>query len=331
MKKRSLTGIKPTGEVHIGNYLGMLKPALELQKSYECLYFIADLHALTTERDPKALASQTLDITAIWIALGLDIEKNILWRQSDVPLVTELTWYLNCVTGVGLHQKSHAYKDSLSKGDDPNMGLFNYPALMAADILLFESEIVPVGKDQKQHVEFARDMAGSFNSLFGENLLRLPEPLIREEVMVIPGIDGQKMSKRYGNTIPLFSSEKNLRKKVMAITTDSSEMEDPKEINDTLFGQYFSLFATEDQYQDLRTRMLNGGLGWGHAKQELFEVINSQLKDSREKFFELRANEDYLWSALSHGAKKAFEIAEPVLNRVRKAVGNRPYQFNLKS
>ena len=330
MTKRSLTGIKPTGDVHLGNYLGMLKPALELQKSYECYYFIADLHALTTERDPKALESQTLDITAIWVALGLDLKNHILWRQSDVPLVTELAWYLNCVTGVGLHQKSHAYKDVIAKGGDPNMGLFNYPALMAADILLYDPDVVPVGKDQKQHVEFTRDMAGSFNSLFGEDCLKLPEPLIREEVMIIPGTDGQKMSKRYGNIIPLFASEKAMRKKVLGITTDSSEMDDPKEINDTLFGQYFALFSTPEQYEDLRGRMLKGGLGWGHAKDELFQLINDQLKDSREKFNELRADEDALWKILEDGAKRAFAIGQPVLDRVRAAVGNRPFAYSFK-
>ena len=331
MKKRSLTGIKPTGDVHLGNYLGMLRPALELQDSYECLYFIPDMHALTTQRDPEALKSIVLDITAVWIALGLDIEKHILWRQSDVPQVAELTWYLNCVTGIGLHQKSHAYKDAVAKGDDPNMGLFNYPALMAADILLFDPDIVPVGKDQKQHVEFARDMAGSFNALFGEDCLKLPEPVIREEVMVIPGTDGQKMSKRYGNTIPLFASEKVMRKKVLGITTDSSEMDDPKEINDTLFGQYFSLFATKEQYSDLRERMLKGGLGWGHAKDELFQLINDQIKEPRERFNELRADENALWEILEDGAKRAFVTAQPVLNRVREAVGNRPYAFDLKN
>ncbi|MEZ4754136.1 MAG: tryptophan--tRNA ligase [Bdellovibrionota bacterium] len=330
MKKRSLTGIKPTGEAHLGNYLGMLKPALELQSSYECYYFIADLHALTTERDPKAIESQTLDIAAMWIAFGLDYNQHILWRQSDLPVVTELSWYLNCVTGVGLHQKSHAYKDAIDKGDDPNMGLFNYPALMAADILLFDSDVVPVGKDQKQHVEFTRDMAGSFNAIYGEEVLKLPEPLIREEVMIIPGTDGQKMSKRYGNIIPLFTPEKALRKKVLGITTDSSEMDDPKEINDTLFGQYFSLFASKDQYRDLRDRMLEGGLGWGHAKDELFQLINDQLKEPRERFNELRTDEDALWKILDQGTQKAFATAEPIINRVRKAVGNRAYGFGLK-
>ncbi len=321
-KKRSLTGLKPTGNLHLGNYLGALKPALELSKTYECIYFIADLHSLTQNRDADALASQTLDQVATWIALGLDTDKHTLFRQSDVPSVTELTWYLSCVTGHGLLEKAHAFKDATAKGFEVNMGTFCYPVLMAADILLYDTDIVPVGKDQKQHVEMARDMAGSLNANYGE-LLKLPEPLIQEEVMTIPGLDGRKMSKSYGNEVPLFCDEQSLRKKLMSLKTDSTGLEEPKTLAGSTVGELFNLFATQAQYDDLAARLNKGGMGWGHAKEELFVAINDHVKEMRDRYNEVRKDETLLRKELAKGAEKAQAVASKTIDRVRHAVGLR--------
>jgi tryptophanyl-tRNA synthetase len=321
-KKRSLTGLKPTGNLHLGNYLGALKPALELSKSYDCIYFIADLHSLTQNRDAAALASQTLDQVATWLAIGLDTDKHILFRQSDVPCVTELTWYLSCVTGHGLLEKAHAFKDAQAKSQEVNMGTFCYPVLMAADILLYDTDVVPVGKDQKQHVEMARDMAGSLNSAYGE-LLKLPEPVIQEEVMLIPGLDGRKMSKSYNNEVPLFCDEKTLRKKLMSLKTDSSGMEESKTLAGTALGELFALFGTKGQYDDLAARLAKGGMGWGHAKDELFAVINDHVKEMRDRYSEYRKDETLLRKELAKGAEKAQAVASKTVSRVRHAVGLR--------
>jgi tryptophanyl-tRNA synthetase len=321
-KKRSLTGLKPTGNLHLGNYLGALKPALELSKSYDCIYFIADLHSLTQNRDAAALASQTLDQVATWLAIGLDTDKHILFRQSDVPCVTELTWYLSCVTGHGLLEKAHAFKDAQAKSQEVNMGTFCYPVLMAADILLYDTDVVPVGKDQKQHVEMARDMAGSLNSAYGE-LLKLPEPVIQEEVMLIPGLDGRKMSKSYNNEVPLFCDEKTLRKKLMSLKTDSSGMEESKTLAGTALGELFALFGTKGQYDDLAARLAKGGMGWGHAKDELFAVINDHVKEMRDRYSEYRKDETLLRKELAKGAETAQAVASKTVSRVRHAVGLR--------
>lgn len=321
-KKRSLTGLKPTGNLHLGNYLGALKPALELSKSYDCIYFIADLHSLTQNRDPEALVRQTLDQVATWLAMGLDTDTHTLFRQSDVPSVTELTWYLSCVTGHGLLEKAHAYKDAVAKGLEVNMGTFSYPVLMAADILLYDTDIVPVGKDQKQHVEMARDMAGSLNATYGE-LLKLPEPLIQEEVMTIPGLDGRKMSKSYNNEVPLFCDEKSLRKKLMSLKTDSTGLEEPKTLAGTSLGELFALFATKAQYDDLAARLAQGGMGWGHAKDELFVAINDHVKEMRDRYNEYRKDEPLLRRELAKGAEKAQAVASQTIARVRHAVGLR--------
>jgi tryptophanyl-tRNA synthetase len=321
-KKRSLTGLKPTGNLHLGNYLGALKPAFELSKSYDCIYFIADLHSLTQNRDADALASQTLDQVATWLAIGLDTDQHILFRQSDVPSVTELTWYLSCVTGHGLLEKAHAFKDAQAKNQEVNMGTFCYPVLMAADILLYDTDVVPVGKDQKQHVEMARDMAGSLNSLYGE-LLKLPEPVIQEEAMLIPGLDGRKMSKSYNNEVPLFCDEKTLRKKLMSLKTDSSGMEEPKTLAGTTLGELFALFGTKSQYEDLAVRLAKGGMGWGHAKDELFVVINDHVKEMRERYQEFRKDEALLRKELAKGAEKAQAVASQTITRVRHALGLR--------
>ena len=321
-KKLALTGLRATGNLHLGNYLGALRPALELSQTYECIYFIADLHALTSNRDADAIAAQTLDQVATWLALGLDVEKHILFRQSDVTQVTELMWYLSCVTNLGLLEKAHAYKDAAAQGQDVNHGVFAYPVLMAADILLYEPDVVPVGKDQKQHVEMARDIAGALNAIYGDTL-KLPQPLIREEVMLIPGLDGRKMSKSYNNEIPLFCDEKSLRKKLMSLKTDSTPMEEPKVLDGSLVGDLYKLFATHDQVADLTSRLAKGGMGWGHAKDELFGVINDHVKEMRAQYVELRKDEKNLHSVLAQGAERARVRAQPTLNRVRHAFGIR--------
>lgn len=322
--KRSLTGIRASGNVHLGNYLGTIKPALSRQDEYHCMYFIADMHALTTTKDPAFMKEKTLDLLAAWLASGLDIKSNVIYRQSDVPMVAEYAWYLSSVVGMGLLEKAHAYKDSIANSKEVSHSIFAYPVLMAADILMYDVDIVPVGKDQKQHVEMARDMAGSFNAAFGKEVIKLPQPVIDEKVMVIPGLDGRKMSKSYGNEIPVFCEEKQLQKLVMSIKTDSTALEAPKELKASLVGDLFSLFASQAEYADLSARLAKGGLGWGHAKQELFDVINRELKEKREKYFDLRSNEKNLEIILDEGAAKAFEIAKPILDRVRDAVGFRP-------
>lgn len=320
-RKRSLTGIRASGNLHLGNYLGTIRPALELTSTYDCIYFIADLHALTTNKNPELLRQSTLDQVATWLALGLDTKKHILFRQSDVPETTELAWYLSCVTGMGLLEKAHAYKDASSQDKEVNHGVFAYPVLMAADILLYDADVVPVGKDQKQHVEMARDMAGSFNALFGEGVIKLPQPLINEKVMVIPGLDGRKMSKSYGNEIPLFCSEKELRKLVMSIKTDSTPLEAPKSLEGTLINDLYGLFATPEEVKDLTSRLAAGGMGWGHAKEELFKVINRHVSEARSKYDELRADTELLKKELESGADKARAIAYPIMERIKKAIG----------
>ena len=321
-KKRSLTGLKVTGNLHLGNYLGTLLPALELTKTYDCIYFIADLHSLTTQRDGNALATQTLDQVATWLALGLDTDKHTLFRQSDVTEVTEFAWYLSCVTGLGLLEKAHAYKDSLAKGLEINHGTFAYPVLMAADILMYAPDVVPVGKDQKQHIELTRDMAGSLNALYGD-ILKLPEALIDERVMIIPGLDGQKMSKSYNNEVPLFCDEKTLRKKIMSIKTDSTALEEPKTLKGSLVGDLYTYFGSDAQFDDLAGRLQRGGLGWGHAKEELFQVINEHIQEKRDRYNEFRKDEALLQKELKKGAEKAKALALPTLSRVRHALGFR--------
>ena len=320
-KKRSLTGIRPTGDIHLGNYLGTIKPALENQNEFECLYFIADLHSLTTRKNPVALRQSSLDVAATWMALGLDVNKHIMYLQSEVPYVTEFAWYLGSCTGYGLLEKAHSFKDAKANNKEVNFATFAYPVLMAADILMYDADIVPVGKDQKQHVEMCRDMAGSVNAIYGENLLKLPEVSIRESVMTIPGLDGRKMSKSYNNTIPIFAAPKQLRKKIMSLTTDSTALEEPKSMKENTLGDLYKLFGTQDEYNDLEKRLNAGGLGWGHAKDELFQVIDRDLSDARERYNELRKDEEKLRKILTLGAEKANAIALPILNKVRSSMG----------
>jgi tryptophanyl-tRNA synthetase len=317
---RILTGIRPSGDIHLGNYLGSIEPALKRQSDNECFFFLADLHTLTTLQDPLLLREYTLDITATWIACGLDISKHLLYRQSDIPFVTELSWYLSTVFGMGHLQKSHAYKDALNRGLEVNHAVFSYPVLMAADILLYDADIVPVGKDQKQHVEMARDMAGAFNAIYGE-ILTLPEVFIEESVMTIPGLDGRKMSKSYGNVLPLFAGEKGLKTLFLSIPTDSSALEEKKSMRDTTLGALFQALSDTENLNAYEEKLLAGGFGWGHAKLALLEIFLKRFKDIRTTYFALRKDEGYLRSVLQQGGEKAYAIGRAKINSVRERLG----------
>jgi tryptophanyl-tRNA synthetase len=319
--KRSLTGIKPTGTIHVGNLLGAMLPALELAQSFESsLYFIADYHALTSVHDGPQLRTTIYDVAAAWLAAGLDPQRTVLYRQSAITEVFELTWVLSCLIATGQLERSHSYKDALAKGVAPNAGVFNYPVLMAADIVLFDTNVVPVGRDQKQHLEIARDVAVRFNHVFGENTLVVPEPLIREEVLV-PGVDGQKMSKSYGNVIPLFGSSKELKKAVMGIVTGSESLEAPKEPDGTTVFTLYRLVAGQAKADELAQKLRAGGYGWGHAKQDLVSALEDTLSPMRERYLAIRGNEAELDRVLADGAARARVIAQATMERVRGAIG----------
>jgi len=324
----ALTGIKPSGTPHIGNYLGMIKPALELAKEFQALYFIADYHALTTVKDPDNLKRLTYDIAATWLALGLDPEKVIFYRQSDIPEVRQVTWILACFTSKGLLNRAHAYKalvdENVSKGLSSdkgiNSGLFFYPALMAADILLFDTNFVPVGLDQKQHIEISRDIAQAINNNYGEVLV-LPEAVIREEVMTIPGLDGRKMSKSYENVIPMFAPSNKLRKSVMRIVTDSRRPEEPKDPEtDNVFAIY-KHFAKPEDIERVRQGYIQGGMAYSQIKTELYELLEDRFAEPRQRYEELMQDWDYLEQVLLQGAEKARKISVPKITQVRKAIG----------
>jgi len=317
---RILSGIKPSGELHNGNYLGMIRPMVESQKRGELFCFIANLHSLTTTFDGKEMARYTLDAIIDLIALGIDPEKSYFWVQSDVPEVTELTWYLNNVTPVGLLERSHAYKDALAKDIPANNGLFSYPVLMAADILAYQSNLVPVGKDQKQHVEITRDIAIKFNNTYGE-VFTIPEPEIAEGIAVIPGIDGQKMSKSYGNTIEIFGPEKEIRKKIMSIVTDPTPVEAPKDPGKSIIYALYHLFANENASAEMARKFREGGYGYGEAKKELFAVIWEHFLLFRKKREELRNNLDHVATLRRNGAEKARTVLMTTLEKVRMMVG----------
>ncbi len=318
---RVLSGIQPSGTLHIGNYFGMMKPAIELQEKHECYYFIADLHALTTTPEADELRTRVHNVALDFLACGLDPDKTVLFRQSDIPEVPLLTWMLSCLAPLGLLERCHSYKDKVAKGITPNHGLFSYPVLMAADILVYDSTIVPVGKDQKQHVEVTRDLAQKFNNRYGETL-RVPESSIREEVAVVPGVDGQKMSKSYDNIIELFGAEKQMRKKIMSIKTDSTPMEEPKNPDTCNVFALYKLFADNDEIAEMRANYEGGNYGYGHAKLALFEkywAYFAEARDRREKLIRDNVVEDIL----SRGAEKARETAAAVLDRAMHAVGLR--------
>ena len=315
-----LSGIQPSGQLHIGNYFGMMLPMIRNMERAELYAFIVNLHALTSVHDKEKLAVGTLEAAADFIALGLDPEKCIFWVQGDVPEVTELTWVLSTLTSMGLLERCHSYKDKIAKGIAPSHGLFSYPVLMAADILLYQAEVVPVGKDQKQHLEVARDIGMRFNHIFGDTFV-IPEPAIEEKVATVPGIDGQKMSKSYNNTIPIFLEGKHLKKQVMAIQTDSTPVEEPKDPDACNLYNIFKLFAPADRLAEVRKLYVEGGAAYGYIKLELVDLIGDYFKEAREKRAELLQDEESLKKILAQGAQKARDKAAPTLDLVRQRVG----------
>lgn len=319
---RVLSGIQPSGIPHIGNYFGMMRPAVELQEKGETFLFIADYHSLTTQPDPEYLREQVKGVALDFLACGLDPEKTVFFRQSDVPQVTELTWILNTITTVGVLERAHSYKDKIAKGFAPNNGLFTYPVLMAADILIYQSTLVPVGQDQKQHLEITRDLAIRFNSIYGD-IFTVPEESIRAGVAVVPGLDGQKMSKSYDNTIPIFDGKKATRQRIMSIVTDSTGLEEPKDPDKCTVVALFKLFAEAKQLKAMKANYRAGNYGYGHAKQELFEAMWAYFEPMRRRREELAQNLDYVWDVLKKGGQVAAAEAEKTMVKVRKAVGLR--------
>jgi tryptophanyl-tRNA synthetase len=324
---RVLSGIQPTGILHIGNYFGMMRPAIALQdaKENETFYFIADYHALTTIDNPEALRANSRHVALDFLACGLDVERNALFRQSDVPEVTELTWILSTVTPKGLLERAHSYKDKVARGLPASAGLFTYPVLMAADILIYDSDLVPVGKDQKQHLEMTRDIAVKFNETFGSQpdgqIFKLPEPQIQAATETVPGVDGQKMSKSYGNTIDIFGEEKETRKRVMSIVTDSKPVEAPKDAASSTIFQLYSLVATPEEIAEMRERFEKGGTGYGDFKKRLFGKLWEHFEPMRKRRAEILKDPGYIDDVLKRGAARANEEATKVMERVRAAVG----------
>ncbi|MCF7669939.1 MAG: tryptophan--tRNA ligase [Verrucomicrobia bacterium] len=318
---RILSGIQPSGSLHLGNYFGMMKPALKLQEEGEAFYFIANYHSMTSLFDPEKRRQNTLEVALDFLACGLDTSRTVFFRQSDVPEVTELTWILTSLTPMGLLERCHSYKDKLAKGIMPNHGLFAYPVLMASDILIYDSNIVPVGKDQKQHVEVARDIAIKFNQQYGETFV-LPEPQIQADTAAVPGLDGQKMSKSYGNTIEIFGNEKMLRKKIMGLVMDSRSVEEPKPDADRNIAiQLMKLVAPAEVATDYEEKLRSGGFGYGELKKALFEHYWNFFSEARERRKELLNNLDTVEQILQNGAEKARGIAQTVLKRARRASG----------
>ena len=319
---RILTGIQSTGTPHLGNLLGAIIPAIKLseEEENESLFFIADLHSFTTIRDAETLRNNTYATAAAWLAFGFDTDKNLFYRQSDVTQVTELTWYLNCFAPFQRLQLAHSFKDRQDRLSEVNSGIFTYPVLMAADILLYDAEIVPVGKDQMQHLEITRDIASRFNHKYPNSFV-LPETKVDERVMIVPGTDGQKMSKSYDNFIDIFLTDKKLRKQIMGIKTDSTAMEDPKVAEDCNVFKLFTLLASEEESAIIKVKYEEGNFGYGHAKQELFELICEKYKTEREKFNDLMENKNIIDTELAKGAQKARVLANEVLNRVRENIG----------
>lgn len=319
---RILTGIQSTGVPHLGNILGAIIPAIEIskKKENESFFFIADLHSLTTIKDAELLRNNTYATAAAWLAFGFDTEKNTFYRQSDVIEVCELTWYLSCFTPYPMLANAHSFKDKSGRLADVNAGLFTYPVLMAADIILYDANFVPVGKDQQQHLEMTRDIASAFNNKYGETFV-LPDPLIDERVMIIPGTDGQKMSKSYNNYLNIFLPEKELKKVVMGIVTDSTPLEEPKNPDTCNAFKLFALLASESETKQMRENYLRGGYGYGHAKTALFELILEKFKKERDAFNRFMSDKGELDKKLLLGAEKARKIARPVLKRVREKIG----------
>ncbi|MFN2509083.1 MAG: tryptophan--tRNA ligase [Chthoniobacterales bacterium] len=317
---RILSGIQPSGVLHIGNYFGMMRPAIALQAEGEAFYFIADYHALTSVQDPAALRENSRRVALDFLACGLDPERGALFRQSDVPQVTELAWILSTVTPVSRLELAHSYKDKIARGMAANAGLFTYPVLMAADILIYDSDVVPVGKDQKQHIEITRDIAARINETYGA-ILKLPEPRIQPATETVPGLDGQKMSKSYGNTIDIFAEEKETRKRVMSIVTDSTPVEAPKNPDTSSIFQLYSLVASEAEISAMRKAFLIGGTGYGDFKKQLFTKLWEYFEPMRKRRAEILAQPAYIDDVLARGAGRANEVANKVMCRVRDAAG----------
>jgi len=319
--KRILSGIQPSGKPHLGNYLGAMRQHIEMQKDFEAILFIADLHALTTVRNAAEMKAQTLDIAAAYLALGLDTKKTIFFKQSDLSEHAELCWILDCITMMPFLERAHAWKDAQAKGKkETTVGLFNYPILQAADILLYQPDLVPVGQDQKQHIEMARDIAQNFNNIFGPTF-KLPEPFIKKEVAIVPGTDGQKMSKSYGNTIDIFADEATLKKQVMGIKTDSTPLETPKDPEKCLVFKLYSLIATPAETKALEKKYRKGGFGYGDAKKLLLAKILEIFAEPRTKYEKLIKNPSLLKKTLEDGAKRAKKLAEKTLKEVKEKVG----------
>ena len=321
-QKSVLTGLQPSGALHLGNYFGSILPNLELAKKYDkTIIFIADLHALNSIHDKKLLKEYTLDLATSLLACGLNPDKILMFKQSDVPAHSELSWILSTLTPMGLLERSHAYKDKKAKGQDATAGLFGYPVLMASDILLYNPDFVPVGKDQKQHVEITRDLANKFNNIYGGNLLHAPEPVISEEVGVVPGIDGAKMSKSYNNTIPLFGNPKEIKKRVMQIVTDSKEVADKKDPETCNIFALAKLYLSETELENLSQKYKAGGMGYGEAKNILFSAIEKYMTPMWKKYEELKQNPEYVLEVLEKSAQTANNIANRQLEKIKKRVG----------
>lgn len=331
-KKRVLTGITTSGTPHLGNYVGAIRPAVEasLSGSFDSFFFLADYHALIKCQDPDRVHQSTLEIAAAWLALGLDPDKVTFYRQSDIPEIPQLTWFLTCMTAKGLMNRAHAYKGAVQANEESGenidsavtMGLFSYPILMAADILMFNAYIIPVGRDQIQHVEMARDIAQRFNHHYGDHFV-LPSAQVDDDASVLQGLDGRKMSKSYGNTIPLFLSEKQLKKHINKIKTNLLEPGEPKDPSDSTVFQIWQAFASPDQTATMREAFAEG-IAWGEAKKQLFELINGQLKEPREKYLELIENPSRVESVLQQGAEKARQHSQNLMSVLRNSVGIRP-------
>lgn len=319
---RVLSGIQPSGRLHIGNFFGAMRQHLKLQSEHDCFYFIADYHALTSNPKPVDVAQYSLDVAMDYIALGLDTKKTIFWRQSDVPEVTELTWLLSCVTPKGLLERCTSFKDKVAQGISPNHGLFAYPVLQAADILIYKSDLVPVGADQKQHIEVTRDIAIRFNNAYGE-VFTVPKEYIIESVAVVPGIDGRKMSKSYNNTIGIFELEKSAKKKIMSIITDSTPVEDPKDPDKCNVFALLKLVASAEELNDWEKRYRSGGIGYGEAKKRLAELLIEYFQPFQQRRTELENNIDYVKEVLADGAERAKAVAVKTLEQAREAVGLR--------
>src|SRR2546421_10037122 len=319
---RILSGIQPSGVLHIGNYFGMIQPAIALQAEGEAFYFITNYHALTSVRDPEVLRQNSRQVAIDFLACGFDPERGALFMQSDVPQTTELAWILSTIAPMGLLERAHSYKDKLARGLPATVGLFSYPVLMAADILIYDSDAVPVGKDQKQHIEITRDLAVKINETYG-NVFKLPEARINSDTQVVPGLDGQKMSKSYGNNIDIFGDEKETRKRVMSIVTDSTPVEAPKDPEKSTIVQLYSLFATKEEMANIREKFKKGGTGYGDFKKELFEKLWEYFAPMRKRREEILRDKSYVDNVLVQGAKRANEVADQVMQRVRAAVGLR--------